>query len=273
MTGNGIMEEIRTHLSTGKSSGEVIALGFKPGTVYKVLRGLNRKTQGNAAVSSPAGARPLPTGLDAQARSELEAENIQLHQQVEDLEAQLECVVDADPELEAEVRTLRERVKVLEPEAVAAGQLRLRVRELEGQLERASLTQVTMRQRTDQWRQEFAAEQAARQKLEEWAGKIWPEHQRVQAELAEWQRWLPKAHQTFQVMDAEIEGLRPLQVWAGHPCKKCQMPMSGLVDRETAAKLMHGFGHKACLEKQGSGLGGLLLAGGALAALAQLGKK
>jgi len=42
MSNNGIMEEIRSHLAQGKSSAEVIALGFKPPTVYKARRQLRR---------------------------------------------------------------------------------------------------------------------------------------------------------------------------------------------------------------------------------------
>jgi hypothetical protein len=40
MISNGIMEDIRNLISQGKSSAEVIALGYKPPTVYKVQRQL-----------------------------------------------------------------------------------------------------------------------------------------------------------------------------------------------------------------------------------------
>jgi hypothetical protein len=43
MPGNGIMAEIRNLLYQGKSSGEVISLGYKPPTVYKVQRRLRKK--------------------------------------------------------------------------------------------------------------------------------------------------------------------------------------------------------------------------------------
>lgn len=46
--------------------------------------------------------------------------------------------------------------------------------------------------------------------------------------------------------------------------------MTFTVVRETATKLIKDFGHKSCLEKQGSGLGKLLLAGGALYGLSRL---
>ena len=48
MANDGIMEEIRSHLAQDKSSAEVIDLGFKPSSVYKVqsqLRRLNTKLE------------------------------------------------------------------------------------------------------------------------------------------------------------------------------------------------------------------------------------
>ena len=45
MENGGIMQEIREHLAEGKSSGEVIALGFKPSTVYTVQRQMRRQGQ------------------------------------------------------------------------------------------------------------------------------------------------------------------------------------------------------------------------------------
>jgi len=113
MDSNGIMSEIRSHLSSGKSSGEVIGLGFKPPTVYKVQRALKRKSQADGVVSTPGSAQPPATSADNQLLSQLEAENIRLRQEVEAVEGELECVVDSDAELAAQVQTLRERVKAL----------------------------------------------------------------------------------------------------------------------------------------------------------------
>jgi hypothetical protein len=39
----GVMQQIREHLEQGKSSQEVIALGYAPGSVYKVQRQIRRK--------------------------------------------------------------------------------------------------------------------------------------------------------------------------------------------------------------------------------------
>jgi hypothetical protein len=56
MVGKGIMQEIREHLAQGKSSQEVIALGYAAGSVYKIQQQLRRSSgeKGNASV------RPTP---------------------------------------------------------------------------------------------------------------------------------------------------------------------------------------------------------------------
>jgi hypothetical protein len=187
--------------------------------VYKVQHQLHRKGQGDGSVAAPRNVF-LPVATGPLPWSEVEPENVRPRQQAEDLDDELQFDDDDDDELEAEVQTLRERVKVLEAEAVAAGQLRQRVKELEVQLGRSNLTHVIMRQDTDQLRQKFAAEQVARQKAE---------------------------GQTV----TEVKGLRPLKVWEGHPCCVCEKPTDGKVDQETAAHLMQHTGHKDCLLKAG----------------------
>ncbi len=52
MAATGVMEEIRGLLSQGKSSGQIIALGHKPPTVYKVQRQMRK--QGTATTPSAA---------------------------------------------------------------------------------------------------------------------------------------------------------------------------------------------------------------------------
>jgi hypothetical protein len=47
MASNSIMQDIRSLLYQGNSSAEVIALGYKPPTVYKVQRQLWQKQQSN----------------------------------------------------------------------------------------------------------------------------------------------------------------------------------------------------------------------------------
>ena len=62
MESNGIMAEIRTQLSNGKSSGEVIALGYKASTVYKVQRQLRSQLLHRGPVGRDATKAPSATG-------------------------------------------------------------------------------------------------------------------------------------------------------------------------------------------------------------------
>jgi DNA repair exonuclease SbcCD ATPase subunit len=66
----------------------------------------------------------------------------------------------------------------------------------------------------------------------------------AQKALAETERHLSEAHRV-------IDSLMPLNVWAGNPCCVCGEPTDGVVDRETAAKLLERTGHKECLLKAG----------------------
>jgi len=120
-----------------------------------------------------------------------------------------------------------------------------------------------------QWQGRFAAEQVARQKADAQTTTVRQDNQRLNGEVAEWRQRAAKAQLVFQSVTAEVEELRPLKAWAGHPCMVCKQPMFGSVDREMAARLMKDLGHKACVEQQGSGLGWLLAGGAALYGLSQ----
>jgi DNA repair exonuclease SbcCD ATPase subunit len=211
MTSNGIMAEIRSLLSQGRSSGQVIALGYKPPTVYKVQHQLHSPSQGKGAVSTPGGIQPLSGNVDHKPRAQLEAENISLRREIETLKSHLEYVLGEDAELEAKVKTSEERAKALVSKAATAGQLR--------------------------------------QKAEVQAHALGQDNQKLRGKLAQWQLWGKNAHVAIQSLTAEVAVLRSLAVWAGHPCTVCNQPTSGLVDRETAARLLKNFGHKACVEK------------------------
>jgi hypothetical protein len=43
MDNKGVMQQIREHLAQGKSSQQVIALGYSPGSVYKVQRQMRKR--------------------------------------------------------------------------------------------------------------------------------------------------------------------------------------------------------------------------------------
>ena len=56
-----------------------------------------------------------------------------------------------------------------------------------------------------------------------------------------------------QKRDQELERLRPLLVWAGHPCAFCGKSLRGEVEPEVARSLLKDLVHKECLEERESG--------------------
>ena len=95
MTGTGIMAEIRDLLSQGKTSSEVIALGYKPPTVYKVQRQLNKRGPDNIKALN-LGNDPAPLAAPAH----LQAENAELQQRIAMLKAELTEAASLRSELE-----------------------------------------------------------------------------------------------------------------------------------------------------------------------------
>ena len=198
MESNGVMAEIRTLLSQGKSSGEVISMGFKPSTVYKVLRQL-RGGQGTSAASAPGSSQPSSNTAASQPEPGLEVENIRLQQEVEDLEGQFECIFDGYVELQDEVRTHEQRAIALETNAAAvATQLRQRVMELEGRLAQAADTEATMYLRAVLRQQKFDAEIGALHKAEAQVNELKLENQELRQLSEEWQQWAIESYQTYQ---------------------------------------------------------------------------
>ena len=285
MTSKSIMQDIRSLLSQGKSSTEVIALGYKPPTVYKVQRQLRQKHQPNGR--APVQLMDQNQSItDREGQDGLSAEDAEFFRcffepaddatQSDALRTELDQARDRIDELEAEagkVQVLQERVHTLEAEAAAGVALRRRVQELELDLERSSQTKADLRQSNAQWQGKFQDERAASQQAELQA-------KGYQAQVSQWQQayqvvssQLEASTREITNLHAEIQKLEPLKAWAGHPCSVCRKPMTGSVSRELAAELQKDLGHKGCLAKRGSGMGKVLLAGGALLGMSQLGKR
>jgi DNA repair exonuclease SbcCD ATPase subunit len=279
-----IMQQVRGLLSQGRSSGEVIALGYKPGTVYKVQRQL-RLRQTKEDVPAPVMDQDEASS-DGEEPEEVSAEDADLVRlffgpvdepdQDTSLRAELEQARGRIEELEAEagkVQVLQERVHALEAEAEACIELRRRVRDLERQLKSAGDSETALRQTNAQWQTKFQEGRSAREQAErqvrdhqDQASQWQQAYQVINSKLEASTREITNLH-------AEIQKLEPLKAWTGHPCCVCGKSMTGSVSRELAAKLQKGIGHKRCLEARASGLGKVLLAGGALLCLSQLGKQ
>ena len=100
------------------------------------------------------------------------------------------------------------------------------------------------------------------------------DNQGLRAETEQWKLVTERTNNMLISLVAEVQELRPLKVWAGHPCKHCKKPLLGVASREDAARLLEDFGHAECIkEHSGSGLGWLIAGGAAIAALSQTKKK
>ena len=106
MNTNGIMEDIRSLLNEGRSSADVIALGYAPSSVYKAQRQL-RKTTGRT--DQPV-TQVLVTNMASEGWSELREENARLRQQVSLLE---EMTAERDA-LREELDLAQSRIEELE---------------------------------------------------------------------------------------------------------------------------------------------------------------
>ena len=58
--------------------------------------------------------------------------------------------------------------------------------------------------------------------------------------------WMPEYHE-------DLERLRPLGVWAGHPCALCGDTLRGVVTPEVAEALLKDLAHKECIMKRQEG--------------------
>lgn len=288
MATNGIMQDIRTLLTQGQTSSQVIALGNKPSTVYKVQRQLRQQQRNTTAPTGateqdqPISGQEVPEGSTNEGFSYFFSRFRQVPEPTEAdiLRAELGQARSRIEELEQEagdVQTLQNQVQALEAEVEAIGPLLGQVRQLEGELEQANRTQESLLQSIAQWQikvhDDQSGRQADRQEAERQSGEY-------RSQINQWQQayqtsksQLDAASQVVANLRAELQQLEPLKAWVGHPCSVCHIPMTGSVDRALAAQLNKDLAHKACLEQQSSGLGKMLLAGGAILGLSQLGKK
>ena len=119
------MKQIREHLTEGKSSSEVIALGYMRGSVYKVLYQMRQEGNGGSSTSShvsPQGSKPQGDGGPKTRRTvqprdyeppdlqiETDPEIVQLNKEIRraELEKQLGRL-KAPPEMETIVALARE---------------------------------------------------------------------------------------------------------------------------------------------------------------------
>lgn len=263
MASNSIMEDIRNLLSQGKSSTEVISLGYKPPTVYKVQRRLRQQQPNGKAPVQVVNQNNFISDREEQEESSFESiecfqsldEPVDKPAQSSDPLVQLnqaQCRIEELEEEAREAQNLRARLKELEAKAESLGGLKWKFWGLERDLERSSQTQADLRQSNIQWQSKFQAERSARQTAERRAQEYRDQISQWQQEIQVLKSHLDASGREMDILRAALRQLEPLKAWAGHPCSICHKPMSGSVDQELAARMMKDLAHKNCLEKQGS---------------------
>jgi DNA repair exonuclease SbcCD ATPase subunit len=261
------LEEVRNLQSQGTSSTEVIALGYKPSTVYKAQRQLR---QAPLKTNQPL-AQVLVTNLGSEAWSDLRAENAHLRQQLEGLKAQVATADSLERDLEralarleeledqaTQAQVLRERLAAIESEAQAAGELRQKLQQLQSHFSQAT---ASLAQEAQDWQGKLGMEQIARREAEALAAGYLAEmaqlkeaNQQLERALQELPgRLVAPVWQWIQPLKKELEELRSLGVWNGHPCSICGQPTSGVTSRQVAGKILErgGYVHGQCVKKDG----------------------
>ena len=272
-----VMEQVRQHLEDGRSSRELIAKGFKPSTVYKVQRywrseAMVKETGDDEELdwSQEIPAEPLPASCGPEP---VEVEEAAEEPEVDDLRLQVVEYAARIDELEAEVyrtEALEERIAELQEALEGTETLRHGNQELEHRLHHAVAERDNVFGLAAYWRQRVGTLEQERNEVTAEAREAKRQAQRLESQNAEGGQRVTLAKQAVVKLAAEIEQLKPLrQVWSGHPCSKCQRPMSGMVSRETAAILLQEFAHIECLRDDGPKLGSWLLGGAMLYGLSK----
>ena len=267
----GLMDEIKERLEEDVSSGELIAMGYRPATVYKAQRAWRDARQQDSErqdelhdqaemVASDYGfsddENVEKTADDSESSgAELEILRIQA--------GRLEAMIDEFDEIAHENEDLRKQVAVMELEARESAQLRQRTRQLEADRHLSQLARTNLQHQFNDANLLSKDQSKQIAILERQVTGAKSQNATFANENAQLMEQLQNCRQHIERQTTELKGVNPLKVWAGHPCAVCRRPMSGVASRELAASLLRDLGHPACLGKQNSDMGKWLLAGAA----------
>ena len=266
MNVNGVMEEIRNLLRAGRSSTETIALGYKPSTVYKAQRQLGKST---AVSGPPVTTQVLVTNMASEDSTRLREQILVLQEQVSSLaevtmerdsfKEQLGSAFNQMEDLAVranQAQMWQERWAEVEPAVAEADDLRREVHFLNRHL---GQFHEVLTQEVHQWQAKLQQEQQSRWEADNLVAQRGSQIDQLKTKnqaLAQQLEAIPglvsdKFAELVQPLLVELEQLRPLKVWTGHPCSKCGKPISGVTSRELAADLLReaGFRHGNCVRK------------------------
>ena len=153
---------------------------------------------------------------------------------------------------------LRERFAALESEARATGKALKQSQELEAQL---SSTNVEFGHKVHEWQDKFSQEQMGRQGAQALSDQLRAEVDRLKETNQQLQLRIDRIPKDvtrevwtlIEPMQKELEELRLLKVWVGHPCAGCGKPTSGVTSRKAAGEILREahYGHGECVKKTG----------------------
>jgi hypothetical protein len=162
-------------------------------------------------------------------------------------------------ELAAQARQARmwqKRLVEVEPAVAESAALRWEIKDLNRHL---SYSRAVMDQHSQQWQAKLQQEQQSRWETDNLVAQrgseivqLKTENQSLAQQLEEAPGFITeKFLEAVRPLLVELEQLRPLKVWDGHPCSKCRKPISGGTSREVASRLLWegGYGHANCVKK------------------------
>ena len=158
------------------------------------------------------------------------------------LQEELELAQSRIEDLKAkagQAQQLRDRLLAIEPEARVAGELRQKFKELDHKIRN---TNAAMAQEVHHWKGRFEQEEESRQIAEALAAKrsseinqLKVENQRLSQEVQEMPgRISAKVWAVLKPLKQELEELRQLKVWVGHPYRVCgKQPLASLTGKQS----------------------------------------
>ena len=266
----GIMEEIKDHLEEDLSSGELIAMGYRPATVYKAQRAWRDAQRRESEPFDDFSGQEAIEGSDLPGSEQFEedgkddSEALRAELEMLRLEAEgYEATINQLEETVQENEALKEQLAVMRQETNELAHSRQRIRLLEANWHFSRHAGTKLQNQLDSAERQLQERSEQRAQLEQQVlganthiANLANENGQMVEQLRLWR-------QLIERLTTELQGVMPLKVWAGHPCKVCRGPMPGVVSHDAATSLLQDFGHPACLEQRNSNLGKWLLGGAA----------
>jgi DNA repair exonuclease SbcCD ATPase subunit len=266
----GIMQEIKDRLEEDVSSGELIAMGYRPATVYKAQRAWRDARRLESQSLDYLNDQEATEASELAASEEIEEngkdDSKALEAELETLRIQAEGYEARIDELEGIVQEnegLKEQLAIMRQETNELAHSRQRIRLLEANWHFSRHAGTKLPHQLNSAEQQVKERTEQRAELEQQVVKANTHIANLANENGQMVEQLRLWRQLIERLTTELQGVMPLKVWAGHPCSACRKPMSGLVSHDAAASLLQDFGHQACLEQQNSNLGKWLLGGAA----------